>query len=212
MADWENADAIYRTLDSTYICNQLNLFYKLYEKELIYRDLKPVYWSPSSKTALAEAELEYDPNYESPSLTLRLNVSKCTPVIERIANGCKVYALIWTTTPWSLPANQAVCFNSEIKYSLVKLANRPSDEVYIIATDLCQDLEVSVQETIGSINGREMTGCYYVHPILTETVLPMLAATHVQCTKGTGLVHTAPAHGPDDFLVSLEHNMSIVSK
>lgn len=211
MADWNNSETIYRTLDASYIRNQLKVFYQLYEKELIYRDLKPVYWSPSSKTALAEAELEYNPNFESPSLTLRLHVPKITQAIEQIATGRKVYALIWTTTPWSLAANQAVCFSPELKYSIVKLVARPENELYIVATSLIQDIAVQVEKTISSIDGNDLNGTYYSHPILTDQLLPMLPAGHVQANKGTGLVHTAPAHGPDDFLVSLAHNISIVS-
>lgn len=203
-ADWND---IYRTLDSTYIQNQLRLFAELYKKKLVYRDMKPVFWSPSSGTALAEAELEYDPQFSSPSLTFRLKMTQSPNAISQYTND-SVYALIWTTTPWTLPANQAVCFNSELTYALVKLSG--TDGQYIVASSLVHELTGEVQ-VLTEFAGTELAGCTYEHPIDSDSVLPFLSGKHVQSTKGTGLVHTAPAHGPDDFLVALEHKIPIVN-
>lgn len=177
----------------------------------MYRDLKPVFWSPSSGTALAEAELEYDNNYESSSLTLRMKVTQLSDEVALIAQDQQVWALIWTTTPWSLPANQAICFNADLEYSLVRLSGHSPNGVYIIATALVEHFPVEVIETVGRLQGSALFGCKYRHPIDgSNKTLPFLSAAHVQATKGTGLVHTAPAHGPDDYLVSLEHKIPLV--
>lgn len=210
-ADWNHNEGIYRTLDTDYLSNQLQLFHQLYERKLIYRDLKPVFWSPSSGTALAEAELEYDANYKSPSLILRMKVIQLSDAVASIAQEQQVWALIWTTTPWSLPANQAICFNAELEYSLVRLSGHSPNAVYIVATSLVDDFSVEVSETIGRLQGSNLYGCKYLHPInASDETLPFLSAGHVQASKGTGLVHTAPAHGPEDYLVSLEHNIPLV--
>lgn len=210
-ADWNHNEGIYRTLDADYISNQLQLFQQLYERKLVYRDLKPVFWSPSSGTALAEAELEYDANYESPSLMLRMKLTQMSDSVASIAQEQQVWALIWTTTPWSLPANQAICFNADLEYSIVRLSGHSPNAVYIVATSLVENFPVEITETIGRLQGSRLCGCKYLHPInASNEMLPFLSAGYVQASKGTGLVHTAPAHGPDDYLVSLEHKIPLV--
>lgn len=207
--DWSKS---YKTFSKEYITNQLELFYKLYYNEkLIYRDLKPVYWSPSSETALAEAELEYDNNHESPSLYLRSPITNIAEEIrKRIPEASNLYSLIWTTTPWTLPANQAICYNDELNYCICKIDQKESD-YYIVASDLLENLESELNspiEKVFSFSGRLLENCKYLHPINPNEEFPFLSASHVQTNKGTGLVHTAPSHGPDDFLVYLEHKMS----
>lgn len=209
-ADWHGH--IYRTCDADYVQNELKIFGDLYAKGLIYRDLKPVFWSPSSGTALAEAELEYDNNYVSPSLTLRIKIDQPSAALSAALSGreSEVYALIWTTTPWSLPANQAICLNESLEYSLVTLEN--STALHLVATSLIGQLPFGVAEIVATVKGSDLVGSKYRHPIDgTTTDHPLLAADHVQATKGTGLVHMAPAHGPDDFLVGLKHRMTLVS-
>lgn len=122
----------------------------------------------------------------------------------------KLYALIWTTTPWTLPSNQAVCFNKNLEYSIIKLKN--SDENYLVSTNLESSLKeiIGEFEVIGNISGDKLNLIKYRSPFGNEE-LPFLNSNHVKSDKGTGLVHTAPAHGPDDFLVSLEHGLSVVS-
>lgn len=212
MADWHSPDHIYRTMDASYVQNQWRIFQRLYDQQLVYRDMKPVYWSPSSRTALAEAELEYDPAFESPSLTLRLRLTQLSTALQqRLPRAAEVYALVWTTTPWSLPANQAVCVNTELDYSVVRLEGKPEGDLYIVATALVDSLGVAASGTVAQLRGSELLDCRYAHPIdVSETALPFWAAAHVQAAKGTGLVHTAPAHGPDDFLAGLERNVKLV--
>lgn len=168
----------------------------------------------SLRTALAEAELEYDKNQISPSLYIRF---KLNTIPESIANeterGANVYALIWTTTPWTLPANQAISFNPILKYSLVKIDEKPS--YYIVATDLIPKLKEALTFCdlfeISHVPADQLEKCLYIHPINSVSGLPFLKGSHVTAEMGTGLVHTAPAHGFDDHLVALAEKIPIVS-
>lgn len=182
----------------------MRIFCELYERKLVYRDLKPVYWSPSSKTALAEAELEYNPKYEVTSLHLRMKMLKYPTAIQTTEN---VYALIWTTTPWSIPSNQMICFHPDLEYCAAKLHDK--DGLYIIAKSLIEDVP-NVEQVVVSFCGSELNDCSYFHPINVDNVLSFRPGHHVLASKGTGLVHIAPAHGPDDFLIGLEHKLSPV--
>ncbi|XP_052888770.1 isoleucine--tRNA ligase, mitochondrial [Anopheles moucheti] len=210
---WNVDHGYYRSLDPSYISAQLRLFSELYDRKLIYRDLKPVYWSPSSQSALAEAELEYDETHQSPSLYLKLaleNGGASCPAIEqhRLA-GKQVYAVVWTTTPWTLPANQAVCYNPALDYSLVQSS---AGEILLVGKDLIDYLGTQLETSLSllqTIPGTELQSLKYCHPLYQQKILPFLPAAHVKAEKGTGLVHTAPAHGPEDFLVCLEQQITI---
>lgn len=162
-----------------------------------------------NRTVLAEAELEYDEKHESPSLFLRMRVNKVPSLLEKYTTK-PLYALIWTTTPWTLPANQAICFNPSFQYSIILLNN--SDDHYIIADDLIAELGKTLEltsliEKLYTFAGDALEQCQYAHPLTNEQNLPFLPAKHVLADKGTGLVHTAPAHGSDDYLTSLKHNI-----
>ncbi|XP_016926678.4 isoleucine--tRNA ligase, mitochondrial [Drosophila suzukii] len=208
LANWQK-DNIYMTFQPEFIVNQLKMFHNLYEKGLVYRDLKPVYWSPSSRTALAEAELEYDPNHISPSVYVRFALN---PNAFGEQNK-KVFALVWTTTPWTLPSNQAICYNASLEYVLVRLSDHKPDELYLLASALVADFEANTQlkcDVVQTVNGNSLDKLSYKHPIDKEqSNLPFFDASHVQDSKGTGLVHTAPAHGPEDFLVSLTKKIPV---
>ncbi|XP_008707634.1 isoleucine--tRNA ligase, mitochondrial-like [Ursus maritimus] len=113
MADWTNC---YYTFDGKYEAKQLRIFYQMYEKGLIYRSYKPVFWSPSSRTALAEAELEYNPEHVSRSVYVKFPVLKPSPKLVSLIDGSSpVSFLVWTTQPWTIPANQAVCYMPDAK-------------------------------------------------------------------------------------------------
>ncbi|PKY33823.1 Aminoacyl-tRNA synthetase, partial [Rhizophagus irregularis] len=202
MGDWKNP---YRTLDKEYEVRQLQVFHNMMKKGYIYRQDKPVYWSPSSRTALAEAELEYRDDHQSNSVYVKL------PVINSTLNsqeGLKdnLYILIWTTTPWTLPANQAVAINPNIEYSIVC----PNNDIltiqnnYIIATkrlDALQKIlgtELNVKFTF---KGQQLIGSTYKHPI-SEKQCKIIDASHITEESGTGLVHTAPGHGMEDYEAS----------
>lgn len=123
-----------------------------------------------------------------------------------------MYAIIWTTTPWTLPSNQAISFNPELKYALIKLNG--SNEYYIIAEELKSSLQTTLSEaatieTIICFDGNLLFECKYLHPLNSNNELPFLPAKHVLSDKGTGLVHTAPCHGFEDYLVAMENNIPL---
>lgn len=165
------------------------------------------------RTALAEAELEYDDKHISPSLTLRLKLNRLS---NHLAEYCSfnIYALIWTTTPWTLPTNQAVCYSSDLKYCLVRLDD--SNDRFVVAESLMPELSTTLNlepiEVLVTFPGAELDSCSYLDPIAKKEELPFLAAQHVTSAKGTGLVHTAPAHGFDDYLICLKNNIKMVIK
>lgn len=207
-ANWYNDEFIYKTTDKSYINNQLNIFFQLYKNGLIYRDLKPVFWSISSGTALAEAELEYNENFISKSLYLQCKLTEGS-----FKSDKPVFALIWTTTPWTLPANQAICYNSNLKYGLVKLENHP-ECLYLVCLETIDSLKQEIDQEITLVHeliSDELRNIEYHHPINSSELMPLIDGAHVQVDKGTGLVHTAPAHGPDDFLVFLNKKIPLKS-
>lgn len=162
---------------------------------------------------MAEAELEYDKNHVSPSLYIRFKLDTIPELIAKeTEKGANLYALIWTTTPWTLPANQAISFNPTLKYSLVKLDETPS--YYIVATDLIPKLKEALTFNdlleINQVAADQLEKCSYIHPINGVSGLPFLNGSHVTAEMGTGLVHTAPAHGFDDHLVALAEKLPIV--
>lgn len=162
---------------------------------------------------MAEAELEYDKNHVSPSLYIRFKINKTSGTLSKYQEIGDLYALIWTTTPWTLPSNQAISFNPELSYSMIKLNS--NDEFYIVATDLVASLREKLisheLDEITTVSAADLEHSTYFHPIDRENELPFLKGAHVTSTAGTGLVHTAPAHGFDDYLVALNENISVVS-
>lgn len=152
-------------------------------------------------------------NFVSPSVYLRFLLTN-VPCDISLAPNSNLYALVWTTTPWTLPSNQAVCYNSTLEYSVLKFPKYGND-LYLIATSLLQNFyEVTgiTYELVKNFQGTELSNCTYQHPLFTDQKnLPFFGATHVQDSKGTGFVHTAPAHGPEDFLVGLENKLQVVS-
>ncbi|XP_066952788.1 isoleucine--tRNA ligase, mitochondrial isoform X1 [Macrobrachium rosenbergii] len=213
MADWNN---VYRTFDPEYVYKQLHLFADLYEKGYIYQSYKPVYFSPSSRTSLAEAELEYVPDHCSPSLYVALLASNLPSAIQEILNengNPNVYLAIWTTTPWTLPANEAICFSVDEQYSLIRLTVNQQTVYVIWAKELLKELQQFASDLteLCCIKGSLLADVTYRHP-LSERQCRCLPGEHVTVTKGTGLVHTAPAHGHEDFLVALQHKILVECK
>ncbi|XP_050428202.1 isoleucine--tRNA ligase, mitochondrial isoform X2 [Adelges cooleyi] len=209
LADWENN--CYYTYDKKYVCKQLRQFYNLYKKGLIYRDLKPVYWSPSSKSALAEAELEYNPNHISKSVTVKLELCDSTlPAEFRDHDNESVFALIWTTTPWTLPGNAAVVYSPTMNYSLVKITDLCG--TYLLATDLVDNLSAKLEKPIRvvvTLKGDRLSGLKYKSLTPGKNDMSFVAGDHVTTDKGTGLIHTAPAYGHEDFLIALKYQIPV---
>nr|CAD7263658.1 unnamed protein product [Timema shepardi] len=206
LADWDDC---YYTFDTRYIKNQLWQFFHMFQLGLIFRDMKPVFWSPSSRTALAEAELEYNPSHRSTAVTARLRLTRLPEPLGAHTSE-EVFALVWTTTPWTLPLTQAICFNPHLQYSLCTLDS--SGCAYIVASELVDSLRGKLNKTITALAtfpGSCLSEASYQHPCCPEVELPFLPGDHVNVTKGTGLAHCAPAHGPDDFLTALKHNLAV---
>ncbi len=189
----------YLTLDHNFEIAQLNTFLSMVEQGLIFKDLKPVYWSWSSKTSLAEAEIEYK-DIETDCIYFSVDLDD-----KKFENTSLI---IWTTTPWTLPSNLAVAVNPLVEYSWVKTANRN----YIVATSLLETvltkklkLEYTVLKTF---KGTELEKVLYNHPI-KDIKCPIILAEYVTDTDGTGLVHNAPGFGLDDYLACKKYNINI---
>ncbi|XP_071496652.1 isoleucine--tRNA ligase, mitochondrial-like [Diadema antillarum] len=208
MADWSNC---YYTFDREFEAMQLELFHDMYRKGYIYRDLKPVNWSPSSRTALAEAELEYNPHHISPSIYVKFPIQ--TPshqLAEVIGKKDDVSVVIWTTTPWTIPSNQAVCFMPSRDYCLFECIG--SSDRLIVAADSIAELQRTLGQelrVISTFPGEALKDCSLLHPMESHRCVPLLPASHVKMGMGTGLVHTAPAHGAEDYGVAIQHGLRV---
>ncbi|KAL6732661.1 hypothetical protein Aduo_003400 [Ancylostoma duodenale] len=218
-ADWCNP---YLTMDSMYVSEQLRLFAKMVEKGVIYRAFKPVYWSPSSRTALAESELEYNEKHTSTAVFFRFRMINVTAEDIGLSVGSKpkpsiIYALAWTSTPWTLPLNNAICISPESSYvgiSFDDTAKAPISEVYLVAEPLLSSLVETTgrQATVvGRFRGDALLGKHYKSCWHPELALPVLAGEHVTMSMGTGLVHTSFAHGFTDYEMALAGNYKVES-
>lgn len=208
LGEWEKP---YLTLNPEYEAQQIGVFATMVKKGLIYRDFKPVYWSPSSRTALAEAELEYRNDHVSPSVYVLFELKEL-PNLHRdlfkafssgAQSGKPIYASIWTTTPWTLPANLAICVGDNISYALVE--DESTGTQFLVASALVQSLAATCSKTfktiVDNIPGSALVGARALHPLDTTRQSVILSGAHVTVESGTGLVHTAPGHGQDDFAV-----------
>ena len=207
---WDNP---YSTMNFPYEARIAEAFYGFYEKGFVYKGLKPVYWCWHDRTALAEAEVEYE-QHTSPSVYVRYKLTSPPEHIDPKLRGREVYTIIWTTTPWTLPASMAVAFNPEIEYR----AYDYGDAVYILAKDLypsvvdaCPALKTeatNVIELLADFKGDHLDRVTFAHPFLDRPILGVLA-DYVTTEQGTGAVHTAPSHGPDDFATGQQYNLPL---
>lgn len=200
--DWDHP---YLTLDPEYEAVQIGIFGAMAEKGYIYKGLKPVYWCADCETALAEAEVEYQ-DHRSPSIYVKF------PVID--AKGlfptANSYVVIWTTTPWTLPANVAVAVNPSFTYVLV----RNGEDSYLVAKELCPQfmevLGVTEYGIEGEFPGNDLEGIKYRSP-LDDRECPVILGDHVTLEQGTGCVHTAPGHGLEDYEVGIKYDLPVLS-
>ncbi|XP_026027564.1 isoleucine--tRNA ligase, mitochondrial-like isoform X2 [Astatotilapia calliptera] len=207
MADW---DQCYYTFDGTYEAAQLKVFQEMHSKGLIYQDYKPVFWSPSSGTALAEAELEYNPEHVSRAVYATFPLVTLPPKIASQEGMESVSVLVWTTQPWTIPANQAVCYMPNAQYSVVKRAD--NSEKFLVATERTASIAALLGtdlQTVGVFTGSLLEGGICKHPTIPDKQVPLLPANHVTMVKGTGLVHTAPAHGMEDYSVASQFKLPV---
>ena len=197
IGDWENP---YLTLKPEFEAKQIEIFGKMAEKGYIYKGMKPVYWCPSDQTALAEAEIEYQ---DDPCTTIfvKFPVADDQGKLGQYADLAKISFVIWTTTPWTIPGNYAICVNAAFDYVLLQV---PSGEVYIMAEELAKGvcaqagIDYAACTVLATLKGEEFELMTARHPLFDrESVL--LCGDHVTLDAGTGCVHTAPGFGADDF-------------
>lgn len=199
--DWENP---YITLKPEFEARQIEVFGKMAEKGYIYKGLKPVYWSPSSESALAEAEIEYK-DVKSASIYVSFPIKDAKGVVPADAKF-----IIWTTTPWTLPANLGISLNPEFIYVVVAVGEKK----FIIAKELLETVATALEwesyEVIQEVKGEAMDRIVAQHPFYDRDSLVMVGE-HVTAEAGTGCVHTAPGHGEDDFNIGKEYGLPVLS-
>ena len=201
LATWNNP---YLTLDREYEATQIRILADLVEKGLLYRGKKAVYWCYALQTSLAEAEIEYL-DKESPSIYVKF------PIIQNPFEFKNLSLMIWTTTPWTIPANRAHAVSLEFDYSIYKL----NDDHVIIADGLKDHFEkttgLTLEKKSDSFKGSKLLGLKTKHIMYPEKESPVVAGDHVTLDAGTGIVHTAPGHGQEDFELGKKYNLEVFS-
>ncbi|MEY2833996.1 MAG: hypothetical protein RLZZ574_3255, partial [Cyanobacteriota bacterium] len=236
--DWEHP---YLTLTPDYEAAQIDVFGKMVLNGHIYRGLKPVHWSPSSRTALAEAELEYPEGHTSPSIYVAFPVTRlgesATELAEYLPN---LSVAIWTTTPWTIPGNLAVAVNDELEYAVVEMSNANSHAPELASGDrvspplpsvesmmakegvsyliVAKNLVARLAETLGvelkvktTLTGKILENTAYRHPLFERESPIVIGGDYITTESGTGLVHTAPGHGQEDYITGQKYGLPILS-
>ncbi|XP_052207169.1 isoleucine--tRNA ligase, chloroplastic/mitochondrial isoform X2 [Diospyros lotus] len=234
---WGDWDHPYLTLDPEYEAAQIEVFGEMVLQGYIYRGRKPVHWSPSSRTALAEAELEYPEGHVSKSMYVSFKVVSTLPVsggsLEDFFTNLSL--VIWTTTPWTIPANAAVAVNPKLQYAVVELhalsgdvSASPGDKkkrfgnvlkqqqkpFLIVASDLVSTLETKWGTKLvvkKLLMGSDLENYRYIHPIDNRECQVVLGGDYITTDSGTGLVHTAPGHGQEDYVTGLKYGLPVIS-
>jgi isoleucyl-tRNA synthetase len=199
---WEQP---YNTMTPQYESVVVRQLYDFLENGAVYKGLRPVYWCIHDKTALAEAEIEYF-NHTSPSIWVKYALTSDPAKIEPGLAGKKVSTIIWTTTPWTLPASMAVAFHPDLEY----VALEHKDELYIVADALVkatvEACRLDGASPVAHFRGRPLEYATFAHPFLDRSILGVLA-DYVTTDQGTGAVHTAPSHGADDFYTGSKYKL-----
>ena len=204
LGEWENP---YITLLPEFEAKQIEVFGKMAEKGLIYKGMKPVYWCPFDQTALAEAEIEYA---DDPCTTIfvKFPVADDKGKLGQYADLSRTYFVIWTTTPWTIPGNYAICLNAEFDYVLLQV---PSGDVYVLAQDLAESvckaagIDYAACTVLATLKGSAFELMRAKHPLFDrESVI--LNGEHVTLDAGSGCVHTAPGFGAEDFQICQQYD------
>jgi isoleucyl-tRNA synthetase len=202
-------DRPYATMNPQYESVVLSTFFSFYENGFVYKGLRAVYWCMHDETALAEAEVEYE-NHTSPTVFVKYALIDDPARIDPSLAGKKVSTIIWTTTPWTLPASMAVAFHPDEEY----VALDSGGQVYIVAAKLAEDVAqkcglIDTRE-LAHFQGRKMEHLNFQHPFLDRKILGVLA-DYVTMDTGTGVVHTAPSHGAEDFITGMKYGLDATS-
>jgi isoleucyl-tRNA synthetase len=204
--EWEHP---YSTMSPEYEAFTAEAFLKFLDQGYVYRGLKPVYWCIRDRTALAEAEVEYE-NHRSPSIYVRYRMTSDPAELDPALSGRTVFVIIWTTTPWTLPASMAVAFHPDFEY--VALESADGTEVYILESrrlgPTLEDTGLQTKGVLARFPGTKLERTEFQHPFLDRKVLGVLA-DYVTAEDGTGAVHTAPGHGREDFDTGARYGIEI---
>ncbi|WP_017654465.1 isoleucine--tRNA ligase [Fortiea contorta] len=229
---WGDFAHPYLTLQPEYEAAQIGVFGQMFLKGYIYRGLKPVHWSPSSKTALAEAELEYPEGHTSRSIYAAFPVTSLSetakPTLGEYLPDLGV--AIWTTTPWTIPGNLAVAVNADLNYAVVEVSRKDEEtqnnlsafatlretnlKYLIVAADLVErlsstlDVDLTVKATF---KGQDLEHTTYRHPLFNRESPVLVGGDYITTESGTGLVHTAPGHGQEDYIVGQRYGLPILA-
>ena len=213
LGNWENP---YLTINPEYEAEQIRVFGEMYKKGYIEKGLKPVYWCAACETALAEAEVEYA-DHTSTSIYVRFqfdekSTDKINNEILKNSNNKPIYAIIWTTTPWTIPSNMAISMHPRFEYTFFEYNNN----VYVVAQELLSSFLSDVEweesdiKVVGSCKGQDLELLETQHP-LVDRKSPIILGEHVTLEAGTGSVHTAPGHGLEDYEVGCKYNIEVFS-
>ncbi len=210
--DWEHP---YLTIAPEFEAEQIRVFGEMYKKGYVEKGLKPVYWCASCETALAEAEVEYA-DHTSTSIYVRFKFDEGDAITAYSAANIDthnpLYAVIWTTTPWTIPSNLAICLNAKLEYTIFEY----NGDNYVVATELAKSFveaakwDESEVKALGKITGAELENLKTTHP-LYERKSPIILGDHVTLDAGTGCVHTAPGHGLEDWEVCQKYSIKTLS-
>ncbi|VDO05541.1 unnamed protein product [Rodentolepis nana] len=218
-ADWNHA---YSTLDNTYQATVIRAFRDLHRRGYVIREHKPVYWSRTTRSAVSDSELEYNPQQESPSLYFLVELHTQPPWIPTSYRKYATHAVVWTTTPWTIAANEAIIFNPFEEYSVV--FDKTTKRILIVASYFVQSLYALLNcpsdrfEIITTVHGGSFDNYAYKHPMNRQVPTHrtdhhsyrLMPGDFVERNKGTGFVHCAPAHGREDFDFARRHGLPLV--
>jgi isoleucyl-tRNA synthetase len=207
-------DKPYLTLQPEFEAAQIRVFGEMFRQGYIFRGRKPVHWSPSSQTALAEAELEYPEGHVSKSIYVAFEIDQPSNTVAPYHSvDDPVKLSIWTTTPWTMPANMAVAVNADLNYSIVQ-----SDATgkIVVATDLIETLTKKLDlvdpfAILVTLTGRDLVDTTYRHPLYERISRVLAGGDYITTESGTGLVHTAPGHGQEDYQTGLKYGLDLIS-
>ena len=208
MGDWQNP---YMTMQPAYEAEQIRAFAQILRNGHVYKGAKPVHWCLDCRSALAEAEVEYE-DKNSPAIDVRFAVTDAVDLAKRFGVkaliASQINIVIWTTTPWTLPANQAVALNPEMEYALIDTGSEYLVLAVELAAAVLKRAGVETSKQIATAPGKTLEGLLLAHPFYSRTV-PVILGDHVTTDAGTGAVHTAPGHGQEDFAVGMKYKLLV---
>jgi isoleucyl-tRNA synthetase len=206
LADWDN---FYSTMQPGYEADEIRVLAKIHDNGLLYRGEKPVYWCPALQTALAAAEIEYR-DHKSPAIYVRFETRDPRVIGLAAGHPKPVSFVIWTTTPWTLPANLGIALNADFEYGFYET----DTGVLILATEMAgrfaSDTGVALSEPLARVKGKDLDRATARHPFIDRDSL-VLMGSHVTLDAGTGVVHTAPGHGLEDYQVGVAYGLPVLS-